>query len=118
MLTIDALRTYGANVEEGLERMMNNEAFYLRMVNMILNDTSAVKLRAAVEAGELNTGFEVAHALKGIAGNLSLTPLYDKTVEITELLRAGTEMDYGPLLDGIDQEFARIHELAGLGGEQ
>ena len=30
MLTVAALREFGANTEEGLSRCMNNEAFYLR----------------------------------------------------------------------------------------
>ena len=32
MLTIEKLRTFGADVDEGLARCMNNEGFYLRMV--------------------------------------------------------------------------------------
>ena len=32
MLTIDDLRQYGANVQEGMERCMNDESFYLMMV--------------------------------------------------------------------------------------
>lgn len=118
MLTMEGLRAYGANTEEGLSRCMNNEAFYLRMVTMILNDTAPAKLRAAVEAGDLKGGFEAAHALKGVAGNLSLTPLYTKASEITELLRAGTVMDYAALLDGIDAEFARLRALVEDGGAQ
>ena len=54
-----------------------------------------------VAAGDLKTAFESAHALKGVLGNLSLTPLYDKVSEITELLRARTETDYSPLLSEI-----------------
>ncbi len=33
--------------------------------------------------------------------NLSLTPIYDKIVEITELLRNRTEMDYSGMLSDI-----------------
>ena len=33
MLTIDSLRRFGANTEEGLSRCMDNEDFYLRLVN-------------------------------------------------------------------------------------
>ena len=53
---------------------------------------------SAIGAGDLDAAFEAAHALKGVLGNLSLTPAYEKVSEMTELLRARTQMDYGPLL--------------------
>ena len=49
MLTIDALRQYGANTKEGLSRCMNNEAFYLRVVGMSLDDPNFEKLSSAIE---------------------------------------------------------------------
>ena len=94
MITVDALREYGANTEEGLERCMNNEAFYLRFVNMALEDKGFDALKTAIEAGDMKASFEAAHALKGLLGNLSLTPIYDLVAELTELLRAGADADY------------------------
>ena len=101
MLTIDSLRRFGANTQEGLGRCMNNEAFYLRLVNMALDDANFNKLAAAIESGDKEAGFEAAHALKGVLGNLSLTPLYDPCSEITEQLRAKADADYSALLDRI-----------------
>ena len=101
MLTIDALREMGVKPEEGLNRCMNNEEFYLKLVKMVPGDAGFAKLREAIAAGDLEAGFEAAHALKGVLGNLSLTPMYDSVVEITELLRSRTETDYGPLLETI-----------------
>lgn len=98
MLTIEALKAYGANTAEGLNRCMNNEAFYLRLVGMLKADTHMEELRKAVEAGNLKAGFEAAHALKGVLSNLALTPALKPVSEITELLRAGAETDYAPLL--------------------
>jgi len=94
MITVDALREYGANTAEGLERCMNNEAFYLRFVNMALEDKGFDALKTAIEAGDKKASFEAAHALKGLLGNLSLTPIYDIVVELTERLRAGEDADY------------------------
>ena len=94
MLTIDALRAYGANVDEGLARCMNNEAFYLRLVNMAVGDAGFERLQQAVAANDLDEAFEAAHGLKGMLGNLSLTPAFDLASEVTELLRAKTPADY------------------------
>ena len=100
-MTIESLREFGANVEEGVARCANNEAFYLRMMDILKKEQGFGKLEAAVQAGNLKEGFEAAHALKGVLGNLSLTPLYEPVAEITELLRAETDMDYAPILEVI-----------------
>ena len=90
MLTIEALKTYGANTEEGLARCFNNETFYLRLVNMGLNDSNLDRLKAALAARDTVQAFEAAHALKGSLGNLSLTPLYETVSALTERLRGQT----------------------------
>lgn len=93
MLTIDSLNRFGANTREGLDRCMNNEAFYLRMVNMALADRAFDRLAAALEAGETQTAFEAAHSLKGVLANLALTPLCEPTAQLTEQLRRGEAGD-------------------------
>lgn len=113
MLTLDALREIGVKPEEGLSRCMNNEEFYLSLVKRVAGDDGFQKLKDAVEAGDLETGFEAAHALKGVLGNLSLTPLYDSVVEITELLRSRTEMDYAPMLETIMQQKETLEKVCG-----
>ena len=100
-MTIDGLAAYGAKVEEGLQRCMNNEGFYLRLIRMIPGDVNFQKLYDAVAAGDLSAAFEAAHALKGSTGNLALTPIYAPVCEITELLRHGTETDYSALVEAI-----------------
>ena len=99
MLTLDNLRAWGADVDDGMKRCMNNEAFYLRMVSKSLQGTSFEDLKQAVTDGDLTRGFEIAHSLKGVTGNLALTPVDKPIREITELLRAGTQADYTALLE-------------------
>ncbi len=101
MLTIETLRQFGANTEEGLRRCVNNETFYLRLVNMALDDQGYERLAAAVENGETRAAFEAAHALKGSLGNLSLSPLFTPVSELTELLRGGEPADCSALLQEI-----------------
>ena len=111
MLTLDALRAFGANVDEGLHRCMNMEAFYLKLVNSLKGDTRADSLKAALEAKDLDTAFAIAHDLKGIYGNLSLAPLYQPVQEITEHLRAREDMDYTSLLNRILEQKQKLDAL-------
>ena len=111
MLTIEGLKELGVNVEEGLTRCMNNEAFYLRLANMALGDENFSNLHAAIEAGDLDRGFECAHALKGMLGNVSLTNVLAPVLEMTEALRAREQRDYGPLLAQMDAELEKLKAL-------
>jgi hypothetical protein len=48
MITIEGLKEYGANVEEGLTRCMNNEAFYLKLVGKMVNDPALLDAPAFI----------------------------------------------------------------------
>ncbi len=110
-MTVEQLRAFGADTEDGLKRCMNNEAFYLKLVDKAVRDPAFDRLKDALEAGDLNTGFELAHALKGMTTNLSLTPIAGPVVEMTELLRSRTQTDYGPLMGEI---LKKRDELLGM----
>lgn len=101
MITIEKIKEFGANTDEGVARCMGNEEFYLKLVATVPEQKEFDELRQSVAAGQLEGAFEAAHALKGVLGNLSITPLYDKVCEITELLRAKTDTDYSGLIEEI-----------------
>ena len=110
-MTINDLVAYGADTKEGLIRCMNNEAFYLQMVKMSTEDPNFQKLFDAIEAGNLASAFDAAHALKGLTGNLALTPLTDQLCEITELLRVRKEADYAALIVPIRKNYEALKAL-------
>ena len=114
MITIEALNEYGADTKEGLARCMNNEAFYLRLIGMGLADPNFDKLGQAVSTKDAKAAFEAAHALKGIVGNLSLTPLYKPVVELTDLLRGREDMpDVTALYEEIMDQLGKVRALNG-----
>ena len=51
------------DVDETMERCLNNEAFYLGLVDKALQDPNFDRLKDAVASGDLDKGFEAAHAL-------------------------------------------------------
>ena len=101
MLTLDAIKEYGSDVEEGLTRCMGNEALLLKLISTIPSEERFTKLAECLKTNDLDGAFENAHALKGVTGNLSLKPLYDPLVEITEHLRSRENIDYTELLNEI-----------------
>lgn len=78
MLTIDALRTFGADVDEALVRCMNMENFYLKLVEKAKEDDKLSLLAKQLREKDYAAAFETAHALKGMYANL-VTDAADKT---------------------------------------
>ncbi|WP_024864982.1 Hpt domain-containing protein [Butyrivibrio sp. FCS014] len=93
-MTLDSLRSYGADVDDGLQRCMGMEDFYLEMIELGLADDRFENLGQVLKDNNMDEAFEMAHALKGVIGNLALTPLYDTLCEVTEHLRKKDAMDY------------------------
>lgn len=94
MITIEELRSAGADVETGLARCLGKEDLYIKLIGMGLGDAKFEELGVAVNAGDLDKAFELCHALKGVIGNLAITPLYEALSEMTEKLRSREEADY------------------------
>ena len=55
----------------------------------------------ALEKNDLDAAFTLAHTLKGVYGNLALTPLFEIVNEMTELLRARTQTDYSAMTSAL-----------------
>ena len=91
MLSVETLRDWGADVDEALVRCLNNESFYLMLVQKAVKDPNFDRLPEAIAAGDPGKAFEAAHALKGVMANLALTPICKPVQEITELLRSRTD---------------------------
>lgn len=88
MNLISELKELGANTDEGLERCMNKPEFYERLLKKVPDNFEKLEVQNFLEAGDFQTATTNAHTLKGVAGNLSLTPLFTAYTEIVNLLRA------------------------------
>ncbi len=111
MLTVERLKEYGADTETGLSRCADNEALYLRLVGIVLRDLSSGALGDALESGDPDKAFAIAHKLKGGVCNLALTPIADPLCELTELLRIQAPGDRRDLYAEI---IRKTDELAAL----
>ena len=100
-MTLDDLRSLGVNVDEGIDRCLGNEGFYLQMLDRCLDDPKFEELGKALLESDLDAAFELAHALKGVAANLSLTKLHDSLGAITDKLRDRTQMDYTDMYESV-----------------
>ncbi|MDO4420651.1 MAG: Hpt domain-containing protein [Eubacteriales bacterium] len=111
MLTIEALKQLGCNTDDGLTRCMGNEAFYFKLIGRVVDDKNFQALEDAVAAKDLDAAFDAAHSLKGVLGNLALTPIYEPVYEITELLRERKDTDYSEYLKTISEKRSELSAL-------
>lgn len=88
MSMMEDLKALGVNTEEGVARFVNNAALYEKMVKRFVENAETVKVMEFLEAGDIETAKANAHNLKGVTGNLSLTPLFTGYSEIMTLLRS------------------------------
>lgn len=85
---LDELRDLGVNVEEGLERLGGNAAIYEKMLGTFLKMMKNYTVLPDFDGENYEDVIETAHAIKGAAGNLSVSPIYDAYAEIVSLLRS------------------------------
>lgn len=111
MLTVEKLKEFGADTEKGLARCANNEALYLRLVNITVRELLSDELGEALSAGDFDRAFEIAHKLKGAVTNLALTPIAVQLCELTERLRDKTFGDYTALHADIIDKTNKLAEL-------
>ena len=85
---IDLLGRAGIDYAEAMDRFGGNEDLFVRLATKYLNDPHLHALEAAMAEGDAAAGEREAHSLKGVAGNLSFTQLYDLATRITDALRS------------------------------
>lgn len=89
MSLLEELATLGVDVEGGVKRLSGKQSLYERMMFKFLDMVKKSEVSPDFDSSSYNDVIEVAHALKGAAGNLSVTPLYEGYGQIVDLLRKG-----------------------------
>lgn len=107
-----AFETYGADYDTTMKRFLGNREMYLKILGLLPRDDSMEKLGKALDAGDLERAFEAAHTLKGVAGNLGLTPLYEAACAMVEPLRHREQREeYAALYQVVEAEYERALQL-------
>ena len=96
MSLFEELKDLGVNVDEGLERVMDDEPLYEMMLGMFIDSVNGNPIEMAdFDADNVDTLIERVHALKGLTGNLAMTPLFTGYMQMLELLRGGRPKEAG-----------------------
>ena len=101
MNLLDELRALDVDVDDGLKRIMGNEKLYTKLLGSFVKMARANGVCFVAGSDDYTEAIEKAHALKGTAGNLSLTPIYEGYTEILNLLRGGQPGEAKAVLEKI-----------------
>lgn len=78
----------GIDYDQGVNRFMGNTGLYEKFALKFLDDPTFAKLQEALDAKDVEEGFNMAHTLKGVAGNLSFNTFLDAVIPVVEALRS------------------------------
>ena len=101
--------SFGGNYNTALQTMMS-DAFIMRMLGKFIEKNSYQEIISGYENKNFQAVFAASHSLKGVSGNLSLTPLYEKSsiiCEATRTLKEGESVN----LDAEIEELKASYEL-------
>lgn len=101
MSLFEELKEMDVDVDGGLKRISGNEKLYTRLLGTFTKSISTYYVAPDFDGTDYNEVIEKAHALKGVCGNLSITPLYEAYTKIVDLLRADKPEEARPILEQI-----------------
>ena len=105
---LNLLKEAGNDVDGALRRFVGNEAMYIKFLKRFADDKSYGELKEAVEKNDIGNAFVAAHTLKGVAGNLGLTRLFDITSDVTEKLRMRSDAELAADFAKISAEYEAV----------
>lgn len=113
----DTLKAYGVDYDEALERFGGNAALYQRLAGKFVDDPHYAELEMAFANTDTEAALRAARSLKGVAGNLSFTALFDVASRMNVALRDDDLKAARALMPELTDAYNRVMEaLAVLEG--
>ncbi|MFK4785654.1 Hpt domain-containing protein [Fusobacterium sp. MFO224] len=95
------LDNFGCDIKEALDRVLGDEELYMICLDKFMDDEGFNKLGKFIEEKDIEKAFNESHTLKGVSGNLGITPLYELLVIIVEKLRKNS-------LEGVLNDYKKM----------
>jgi polar amino acid transport system substrate-binding protein len=105
----------GVDTATGLARVGGNAGLYRKLLLKFRHGQAdaAGEIRAARDAGDIETAGRLAHTLKGVAGNLAIPAVAEEARKVEAALRAGEEAPVGDLQEVLAEVVSALDVLEG-----
>jgi HPt (histidine-containing phosphotransfer) domain-containing protein len=77
------------DAENGIKRVLGNKAIYKKMLAMFSQAKEFTSFEEALAQKDFAKAADIAHAIKGITGNLDMPALFKESTELMHQLREG-----------------------------
>lgn len=105
----------GVNVDEGVARFLGRDSMYAKFLKKFFDDGVFAATVSAYDAGDADGVFNGVHTLKGTAGNMSITPVYNLSCDITEELRNDRSAEamkrIGGMIEQMKSKYEEIRDI-------
>lgn len=98
------------DVQGSLARFSNFEPMYIKYLKRFNNEPTYDALKAAVTAQDFGAIETTAHTLKGIAGNLGLSTLFNDFDNIVQAVRSQDQAKALELCQQIDSKVQQVRD--------
>ena len=105
---ITTLRAMCADPEAALRRFAGNTSLYRRFLLKFVEDSTMRGMNEALVTEDWDGMLKAAHTLKGVAGSLGLTPLYNASSEIVSVLRTGNTQAARTAFDTLQDAYTKL----------
>lgn len=101
IIDFNVLRADGADIDGINDRFAGDDELYGKCLSELLEEKNFTLLESSLAEHDYKSAFAAAHALKGLSGNLGVTPLYNAVCALVEALRAND-------IEGSLAEYTRV----------
>lgn len=83
----ERMESAGYDVNGALARFVNNEILFMTFLKKFPTDEHYAAIRPNIDNGNIDEAYKAAHAIKGVAGNLGLTPVFETVNDMLILIK-------------------------------
>lgn len=98
------------DIKSSLARFGNMESFYVKYLKKFIDDKSFENMKEALANNNIEKVGEEAHTLKGVAGNLGLTKIYQHSMEIMRLAKENGVDKIKVITEELEEEMSKVIE--------
>ncbi|MDO5560402.1 MAG: Hpt domain-containing protein [Oscillospiraceae bacterium] len=108
----EILISCGINLNEAFYRFVYNEQLYEEMlIHFFETNTELTDLKKSIDSDDYSLAYHYAHSLKGITGNLSLTPVYELCCSLTEMMKNQNYTDISKVYNNLELTYNQIRNI-------
>lgn len=107
------LHKAGVAVNDALFRLGDDKELYEELLQTFKKETRIEELEQAIANKDAEAGFAAAHAMKGEAGNMGFSRLYEALDVLVEKLRAGDTDDTEEIFEAVKSAHDDLIEAIG-----